>query len=209
MNCIACGCSSEHSFTKGEIPYFRCPSCNSYFVPFGLEQEDKVGGGMEFQRNAQQNSQRLSRILTLAGDKPAILDFGCGHGLFVSALIMVGHNAVGYDKFNPTFNVFPQGDNQFDICTMVEVIEHLTHPWQEISDIHRILKTGGVLYIESSFSDLMGSTPEDVKNTVYVEPTVGHCSILSHKGLNQICIDRGFLVGDPIDGNTRIFRKKG
>lgn len=203
-NCIACGNMASPAFSKGGVEYHHCFNCNTYFVEGGLPQSGKIGGKMEWERNVQQNSERISRILTLAGGKPQVMDYGCGHGFLVAALLMAGHSAFGYDKFNPQFDVLPMVEGCFDICMMVEVIEHLTHPWKEISDIHGSLKVGGVLYIESSFSDLMGN---DIENTPYVEPSVGHCSILSHKGLDRICIERGLVPGEHINGNVRIYRK--
>jgi hypothetical protein len=53
--------------------------------------------------------------------------------------------------------------------------------------------------IETSFTDWL--TPDDA----YVEPTVGHCTIFSHIGLDHLMARFGFQPGVHINRNVRIY----
>jgi hypothetical protein len=84
---------------------------------------------------------------------------------------------------------------------MVEVIEHLSSPFSELDHVYSKLKKGGKVYIETSFSDWL--TKEDS----YIEPSVGHCTIFSHKGLDYLMQAKGFKVGEHINQNVRVYIK--
>jgi 2-polyprenyl-3-methyl-5-hydroxy-6-metoxy-1,4-benzoquinol methylase len=201
--CPACLCNeSPILFAKRNTNYHQCRKCRTLFAPHGLSQQGKIGGRHEFERNSVQNGTRIERLLELsAGKKARVLDFGCGHGLFVSTLITLGWNAVGYDAFNPQFSQMPEG--QFELATMVEVVEHLAAPFSEITMLLQHLKGKGFLMVETSFVDFY----QDLKGWEYVEPEVGHCTIFSHAGLDLMMTRMGFRVSPPINRNVRIFQK--
>lgn len=167
-----------------------------------LDQSEMVGGGNEEPRNEIENPIRLERIKEiLSGKEDAlVLDYGCGHGIFVRYLLENGIVAEGYDKFNPFFYK-EDLKNYFDIVTMVEVIEHLAQPFEELDDIYIALKPNGILYVETSFSDWL--TIDDA----YIEPKVGHSTIWSHAGLTAMMISKGFKEGNHINRNCRIYIK--
>jgi 2-polyprenyl-3-methyl-5-hydroxy-6-metoxy-1,4-benzoquinol methylase len=160
--------------------------------------EQKVGGQNEHGRNSEHNPTRLDRILKLK-QNPTVLDYGCGNGIFVDFLKSKGVNAYGYDKFNKDFNKMPK--LKFDIVVMVEVVEHLAPPHKEISDVYKALNDGGILYIESSFTDFL--TPDNE----YCNPEIGHCFIWSHKGLDLHLQSLGFKALEHINRNVRIYQK--
>jgi len=84
---------------------------------------------------------------------------------------------------------------------MTEVIEHLSEPYKELDDIWEYLKPGGTLLIETSFVDWM--TVEDE----YFDPELGHSTIFSHKGLDELMLSKGFEIGQHINRNVRVFTK--
>jgi SAM-dependent methyltransferase len=87
-----------------------------------------------------------------------ILDFGCGSGLLVSELERYGHDVYGCDLFrSATFSPdgrlrkildspyrLPFDDNEFDVVTSTSVLEHAKNQDEYMSEIRRVLKTGGV-----------------------------------------------------------------
>lgn len=91
-----------------------------------------------------------------------ILDVGCGSGFFVeeaqgkgweSTGTEFGADAVEFCRAK-SLNVlegsvesigFP--DNHFDVITSFEVIEHLSYPLPHMTELHRILRPGGLLYM--------------------------------------------------------------
>jgi SAM-dependent methyltransferase len=164
-----------------------------------LNQDQMVGGGCEQVRNEMQNHLRLDRVFRLK-DNANVLDFGCGNGLLIKDLKDAGIKCTGYDKFNPKFKKLPKKET-FDIVIMVEVIEHLNEPFKELDMIYQSLVKGGVVMIETSFSDWL--TLEDS----YIEPTIGHSTIFSHRGLTELMASKGFTEGGHFDRNVRIYKK--
>lgn len=167
-----------------------------------IDQSNMVGGGNEEPRNEIENPIRLERIKEmLVGKEDAIvLDFGCGHGMFVNFLLENGIVAEGYDKFNPEYH--REGvENKYDVVTLVEVVEHLAQPFEEIQDIFMSLKPNGILYVETSFSDWL------TLNDAYIEPACGHNTVFSHEGLTAMMLSKGFIEGNHLNRNVRIYIK--
>lgn len=170
-----------------------------------IDQSNMVGGGAEEERNTLENPERLVRILQLSPGDPFVLDFGCGHGLFIEYLTDQGIRAWGYDKFYDKFSAKPAPESA-DVVTLIECVEHLASPFDEFQDMFNMLKPGGKLMIESSYADW---TTIDAP---YVNPEAGHNTIWSHDGLAMMCKHYGFIDGNQEfahvgNRNVRIFVK--
>lgn len=198
-NCPACDSTfclpAPHS-------YWHCFGCGTIFVPGGLPQEGMVGGTFEVERS-QQNPKRAERIAQCLPDGGRVLDFGCGNGLLVDALTQSGFSAHGYDKFSQEFGTLPDGP--FDAVTLVEVIEHLGKPSGELALISMLLKQGGFLMVESTFRH--DESVSEVLGWEYANPSIGHCTILSVKGLDRLMQRSGLELFNGINRNVRIYRK--
>jgi SAM-dependent methyltransferase len=188
----------QKHFVKSGVQYYK-DDLNNWFCTY-IKQEDLVGGGFEPERNANEiNETRLKRVREITGKQnPAILDYGCGNGLMVRYFQAQGVRGNGFDKFNPKFNRLELGTG-YDCVTLIEVIEHLTEPFNELKQIKDCLAPNGKVMIETSFTDWL--TPDDI----YVEPTVGHCTIFSHAGLDHLMARFGFQPGVHINRNVRIY----
>lgn len=184
-------------FQKNGISYFQLPNGIVYCAP--LDQSNKVGGTGESQRNSIHNPVRLERIKHI-NPEAKILDYGCGSGIFVDFLKVRGMDVLGYDKYSNEFNYEIKKD-YFDVVTMIEVIEHISSPFKEIDEVYFALKNDGVLMIETSFTDWMDS--EDP----YINPLIGHCTIFSHRGLDELMISKGFIPLEHINMNVRLYKK--
>jgi hypothetical protein len=183
---------------KNGTEYFQDDNGIIFCEP--LNQDQMVGGGFEKERNETQNHLRIARINQIKKFEAKVLDFGCGNGILVNDLVHCLIFASGYDKFNPKFNKLPKKD-AYNIVTMIEVIEHLNEPFSELDLIYKSLVKGGTLMIETSFSDWL--TLEDS----YIEPSVGHSTIFSHRGLTELMASKGFTEGEHFDRNVRIYHK--
>jgi SAM-dependent methyltransferase len=182
---------------KNGTEYFQDDNGIIFCEP--LKQDQMVGGVCEQVRNTMQNYLRIDRVYRLK-DNANVLDFGCGNGMLLKDLKDAGIKCTGYDKFNPKFKKLPKKET-FDIVIMVEVIEHLNEPFKELDMIYQSLVKGGVVMIETSFSDWL--TLEDS----YIEPSVGHSTIFSHRGLTELMASKGFTEGGHFDRNVRIYKK--
>jgi SAM-dependent methyltransferase len=186
---------------KKGIRYYQKENGTIYCDP--LDQSGKVGGTGEEDRNDLHNAERVELIKKIisSGD---VLDYGCGKGKLVKKLLNNGINATGYDKYSEG-SVFigniPNDIFKFDLITMIEVIEHLSDPYSELDEVFDYLKEGGFVIIETSFVDWMRS------DDPYINPEIGHSTIFSHAGLDELMIDKGFVPSNHINRNIRLYRK--
>lgn len=189
--------TAQKHFVKGGVQYYK-DELNNWFCAY-IKQDDLVGGGNEEPRNINElNETRLQRIKEITKmANPVVLDFGCGNGLFVNYAISKKMLTMGYDLFRP--ETYDALEEKYDCIILMEVIEHLSKPFDELKLIKNLLNKGGKVMIETSFTDWL--TPDDT----YVEPSVGHCTIFSHAGLDHLMARFGFQPGEHINRNVRIY----
>lgn len=128
-------------------------SCTSYAC-------QTIDSPNPFARFAHRSRLRKSLALALSriGPGSKVLDYGCGSGIFVSALLALNSDAVGYEPFKeerckPALPVFSRLQDvealgPYDVITLLETIEHLhDHEIDEFLRLsERVLRPGaGVL----------------------------------------------------------------
>lgn len=175
-----------------------------------LDNADMVGGENEIPRNQQQNYLRTTRIenMIMGSNKEdvRILDFGCGHGYLVRDLHREGFHCDGYDAYNEEFCRLPE-KNKYHIATAIEVIEHTSYPFAEIEVIHRALKPGGVLMVETSFVDVAVEENIALEDFFYINPKVGHSTIFSHHALDVLMARKGLFPIQHWNRHVRGYKK--
>jgi hypothetical protein len=187
---------TEKAFIKEGVQYFKCVDTGTLFCN-KLEQSNMVGGTDEEKRNAEHNPTRLQRFKDMGAT--FVLDYGCGSGILVDYLNENGVQAYGYDPYSEKYNELK--NNFYNLISLVEVIEHMTAPFEELDIIFKQLSEGGTVYIETSFSDWLTESDE------YINPLIGHQTIFSHAGLDRLMTDKGFKIGNHINRNVRIYHK--
>lgn len=107
----------------------------------------------------------LTFIKNQVGSGLKLLDCGCATGGFVKVAIEEGfdadgleysHGAVAYAEEHLGLKLIqgkvenaPIPDNEYDVVTLLHIVEHFPDPIQALREIRRILKPGGVLFIET------------------------------------------------------------
>ena len=93
-----------------------------------------------------------------------LLDVGCATGDFVNWALQEGHNAEGIDSSEEAVRKgcgrglplrvasiydLDKAEEQYDIITMWDVLEHLTRPREALERLYCILKPGGYLFLKT------------------------------------------------------------
>lgn len=124
-----------------------------------------------------------------------ILDIGCAKGFLVSALRMVGYNAVGIDiseyavgEANDYVKPFlqtgelgkenlPYDSNNFDVIICMGTLEYVPEQGFAVSEIDRVLKPGGTLLITT-----LDSVPANDRYRVYAKSRSYWNTLFNEKG---------------------------
>ncbi len=148
------------------LTLYQCQSCGFRFCPdagdvthYYTDMEDT-----EYEHTRKQRALQARNLLhQLRRYKPSgtLLDIGAGSGILVEEAIQLGYRAHGIEpstwlvqqasqKSIPvTHGVFP-GDcpgNDYDIITLVDVLEHVHNPLALLQNTVRFLKPGGIAVI--------------------------------------------------------------
>ncbi len=110
---------------------------------------------------------RLDFLLEHVPAGARTLDVGCGEGWFTAALAAAGREAVGIDvareplrralardpsldlRCVPAAGAWPLGDVSFDAVWAGEVIEHVADTAGWLSEVRRVLRSGGALVLST------------------------------------------------------------
>ena len=158
-----------------ECQVWQCHSCGLIFpnpMPLpvgGIEQHYALEPGDYFRNHEETGKvasakQMLREAARLAGGTGRLLDIGAGRGELLAAARALGWEAVGIEP-SPTFAEhaakfsgaevrpdpvercnFPA--DSFDAVILSAVLEHLYNPDETIREVARILRRGGVLFVD-------------------------------------------------------------
>ncbi len=208
MKCPICNqINSQLPRSVYSIEYMKCTNCDTIYATESIDSEIQTENDSSDDRNkTEHNTERINRVLSIETIKTAV-DFGCGSGALVKMLEDKGISAVGIDQGNGTtleivltleYIVSP-----VDAIFMVEVLEHLADPRYYLAQFHNKLKAGGLLYVETSFSDSLGDAWDLHK---YVNPRIGHRVIMSVKAFSMLFTEAGFILEKQINQHAFILR---
>ncbi|MDP1713557.1 MAG: class I SAM-dependent methyltransferase [Anaerolineales bacterium] len=146
----------------------------------------------------------------------AVLDIGCGGGLFLSKLQQEGAVTTGielsdtrahYAKTNHGLEIFKrpieadpwkEHHGSFDVVTLWDVLEHVNFPFSTLQSAANMLKSGGILLIDTpcrdAFYHRMGEFTYWLSrgqyptflNTMYSSHMFGHKQILSLSEMREM-----------------------
>jgi SAM-dependent methyltransferase len=129
-------------------------------------------------RTREENFNRgVRRAILRSKPSGAVLDIGCGSGNFLRCMKEAGFSAFGIEPSESGSDFAREehgieiyrgmieeyfasaNSRQFDVVTLLNVLEHLSDPSQTLSQIRQILAPGGVLAVvvpDARFHDLSG-----------------------------------------------------
>ena len=120
--------------------------------PFGSEIEARL------RHFDEENQERIRRIGNLVVNK-AVLDFGCGAGALLERVAAKAVKAHGVElnvhfreylltKGHTVFSWVGDISEQYDVILAFHVLEHLKDPVGALKELKRLVKPGGVIYLE-------------------------------------------------------------
>jgi SAM-dependent methyltransferase len=178
-NITACHFCKSHQFerlwSKNSFDYLKCQKCQMIFVNPQLKEEsvDEIHRIVHPQKKKQDilrynfKNYKISllRRMKFYYQTGRLLDIGCGKGYFVASARGNGWESFGLDisQYNIIYAreilkqkviltdlreaAFP--DDYFDVVTLFDTLEHLRDPFPYLKEVYRILRRGGLLYIET------------------------------------------------------------
>lgn len=84
----------------------------------------------------------------------------------------------------------PYADEYFDVVVICNVIDHTAYPEKTMSEIRRVLKKGGLVYIS------VNSHTGILFLYKFLNRETEHPHVYSHKRLKKLCLNSGFAVAD-------------
>ena len=170
-----CGCSQARRIrTEKDGTLVRCAECSFlHVVPRPTAEEltalydDEYFAGhdlascLNFRRPV--FAQCLAKLAKLRPQRGTLLDVGCGTGEFVEDARAAGWNAVGIESSRPaaefaheqkhlpvhhaTLDHVPFPSASFSAVTLLDVLEHLRDPRQELVAVRNLLRPDGIAVV--------------------------------------------------------------
>lgn len=159
----------------------------------------------------------INYIKSNCPDKKKLIDFGCGAGFFLKLAKIAGYTVSGIELnktlasatqrelnvtiFNEDINEFSDADNNYEIVTMLDFVEHLEQPFEILRKAFRMLEPGGclVLYTPNHRSLLVKISriiTKITKKISFVYPIFNdlHLVYFDKNSLKKLAEDTGFKV---------------
>jgi 2-polyprenyl-3-methyl-5-hydroxy-6-metoxy-1,4-benzoquinol methylase len=156
---------------------------------------------------------RLAFVLGHAGPGRQVLDVGCGEAHFTRELMRAGSQAVGIDvaeeplrrarSRDPDVDVrlvtpegpWPLEDSSFDVVWAGEVIEHVADTAGWLSEVRRVLRSGGTLLLSTPAHDRLTRLALALSTRAFAthfHPLSDHLRFYTRPGLVALLEDFGF-----------------
>lgn len=159
LDCPVCRAREVRHFdTIGGTDYWRCVACEATFVDPSqfLSRDAEYAVYLHHENDPADARYRtfLSKladpVLTKLQPGSRVLDFGCGPGPALAAMLgEAGHDVRLYDPF---FCLDRDALTQsYDAITCTEVAEHFHHPADEFDRLDGLLRPGGWLAVMTNF----------------------------------------------------------
>ncbi len=156
---------------------------------------------------------RLAYLLAHVPAGARVLDVGCGEGRFTTELTRAGRRAVGIDvaeeplrrarlrapgidvQLVPAHGPWPLEDVSFDALWAGEVIEHVADTAGWLSEVRRVLRSGGVLVLSTPAHERLARLALGFRRRAFeahFDPRGDHLRFYTRRALVTLLEDFGF-----------------
>jgi len=173
--CPLCGCNIRNLVrTEPEGQLFQCRECDFFYTyPRPTAGELKALYDVEYFSGEELQSclsfrapvflQCLRRLDSIPTTGRRLLDVGCATGEFIAQALLEGWDAVGIESstvaaefarqrknlpvYHAVLESAPFDSGSFDVVTLLDVLEHLLSPRNQIERVYRLLKPRGITVV--------------------------------------------------------------
>jgi len=197
------GCGTSETVPKPDPATLEAQYSEAYYGPDNVKFVPAVEAFV-----AWMTQKRAARVHALMGGQGRILEIGCGRGLLLHQLAQLGHECHGIERSTLAARRAAQTEGlriytqpleechftgqQFDAVILWHVLEHLDHPQATLALISRLLKPGGLLYLEVPNLTSLQSCATG-KNWFHLD-LEHHLYHFSPDGLRRLLLSSGFQV---------------
>lgn len=212
-SCPLCQSAELHVLSEYQHAYLQqCKACQFIFseqIPSDEELERYYSNEYELTEffspiTAKRYEEILDRFEPLRKTN-RLLDVGSGSAFFAEIALKRGWEVYGTELTDATISLAEKKGlnmskgrledvqfeaNSFDLVVCIEVIEHISFPQSFTSEIHRVLRSGGAVYISTpNFDSLLR---RKLKGQYDVINYPNHLSYFTAKTLNSLFTSNGF-----------------
>ena len=211
-NCLLCDSSALIELPKFSGDYLvQCSKCSFVFCKRIPTEEELVNYYKDYPSDHLLSPITVKRYHELLDTfehykkTNKILDIGCGDGYFLREAKNRGWQVYGTEFSDHAYEIGKKKGitmhkgilnpenysfRDFDVITSFEVIEHINNPKEEVENINKLLRTGGLFYFTTpnfnSISRLISKLPWNV--ILYPE----HLSYYTAGSMNRFLTKKGF-----------------
>jgi ubiquinone/menaquinone biosynthesis C-methylase UbiE len=168
--------------------------------------------------------QKLSLVRKYAPERGRLLDVGCAAGYFLEVAKERGYEVYGVEISDYIAERIDKSlksrvfvgqleeagfqENSFDVVTMWDVLEHMPNPLQTLRETSRVLKPGGMMFVETINTACLNSRLLGDRWPLYRPPF--HLFYFSIRTLTELIDKSGLEVVavEPIQTYSPIHRHK-
>jgi len=211
-------CSRHFSYNSSlsrNIVWNICKNCNHVFtegyfteeasqIVFSKTQEVQTLG-FEFERNRYLSAKMIEKVLPFVSDG-RWLDIGFGNGSLLFTAKEYGFKPYGVDLREANVTQLKSlgveasccdiaeldMNEEFNVISMMDVLEHVPYPKRGLLDAHRLLRPDGVLFISMPNSESMAWEFLDNQNANPYWGEIEHYHNFSRTRLYGLLNDHGF-----------------
>lgn len=207
----ACNCTTfkeYHKHSKSldrDVEYVQCESCGMIITPESTKYNLASIYNADYFRNVDYGWKGRAKILLtylkyinifISIKKMSVCDFGAGNGYLSKSLIDNGFNVLAYEPFiqkNTYLEKSYYCDEPFeaDVLLMVEVFEHFTNAFEEISKILTDFNNPKLVIFTTNLTD---NAKEPIDEWFYLDPDSGHFTLWSKKSLTLLGEMNGYKL---------------
>ncbi len=193
----------------GRIAALRRRLLHGYLnARYGYTLADGIGAGgalIPLLPGARPRTERFIRNLRFSGERPRLLDVGCGNGAFAGQMQELGWQAEGIDVDrralaegraaglpvrDATIADLDPEQGRFDAITLGHVIEHLHEPGDALAALRALLRPGGMLWLATPNVEATGHRVFGPSWHALDPPR--HLILFSGTGLRRLLEQAGF-----------------